>query len=40
MMLGKVMVEGKDGEGVEFEDSNLWNLVAEASCKVRTCVLL
>ena len=39
MMLGKVLVEGEGGEGVEFEDPNLRNLVAEVSCKVRTCVL-
>ena len=37
-MLGKVVVEGEGGEGVEFEDPNLRNLVAEVSCKVRTCV--
>ena len=37
MMLGKVLVEGEGGEGVEFEDPNLRNLVAEVSCKVRTC---
>ena len=39
MMLGKVVVEGEDGEGVEFEDPNLRNLVAEVSCKVRVCVV-
>ena len=39
MMLGKVLVEGEGGEGVEFEDPNLRNLVAEVSYKVRTCVL-
>ena len=40
MMLGKVVVEGEGGEGVEFEDPNLRNLVAEVSCKVNTSVLL
>ena len=40
MMLGKVLVEGEGGEGVEFEDPNLRNLVAEVSCKVRTRVIV
>ena len=40
MMLGKVVVEGEGGEGVEFEDPNLQNLVAEVSCKVRTRVIV
>ena len=39
-MLGKVLVEGEGGEGVEFEDPNLRNLVAEVSCKVRMCVIV
>ena len=35
-------MEGEGGEGVEFEDPNLRNLVTEVSCKVRTlaCLLL
>ena len=40
MMLGKVLVEGEGGKGVEFEDPNLRNLVTEVSCKVRTRVIV
>ena len=39
MMLGKVVVEGEGGEGVEFEDPNLRDLVVEVSCKVGTSSL-